>query len=116
MALCPYAGHMLVFGEARNFCVALITVDPDAIADWAKENGLGDKSYRELVESEEVKQLIGGYVDQLNSELNRWETIKKWALLPSDLSIEGGELTPSLKVKRAVVEEKNKELLDSFYS
>jgi long-chain acyl-CoA synthetase len=50
-----------------------------------------------------------------NTELNRWETIKKWALLERDLTVEGGELTPSLKVKRAVVAERNKELFDSFY-
>lgn len=116
MALCPYAGHMLVFGESRNFCVALITLDPDAIAGWAKENGLGDKSYGELVKSDEVRKMVGEHVDKLNSQLNRWETIKKWELLDHDLSIENGELTPSLKVKRTVVEEQQKKVLDSFYS
>ncbi|KUI25467.1 long-chain fatty acid--CoA ligase [Mycobacterium sp. GA-2829] len=115
MALCPYAGHMLVFGESRNFCVALVTLDPDAITGWAKENGLGGKSYEELVASDEVHKLIGEYIDRLNSELNRWETIKKWAILDHDLSIENNELTPSLKVKRSVVEEKQKDLLDAFY-
>jgi long-chain acyl-CoA synthetase len=115
MALCPYAGHMLVFGESRNFCVALITLDPDAISGWASENGMGDKSYPDLVNSDKVRELIGGYIDRLNSELNRWETVKKWAILDHDLSIENNELTPSLKVKRSVVEEKQKDLLDSFY-
>ncbi|KUI20516.1 AMP-dependent synthetase [Mycobacterium sp. GA-1285] len=116
MALCPYAGHILVFGESRNFCVALITLDPDALSGWAEQNGLGGKSYAELVKSDAVRDMVGGYVDELNSQLNRWETIKKWELLDHDLSIENGELTPSLKVKRGVVEKKNKELLDSFYS
>jgi long-chain acyl-CoA synthetase len=60
--------------------------------------------------------LVDEYVKKLNSELNRWETIKKWALLDHELSVERGELTPSLKVKRSVVEERNKEVLDSFYS
>ncbi|RAV14651.1 long-chain fatty acid--CoA ligase [Mycolicibacterium sp. GF69] len=116
MALCPYAGHILVFGESRNFCVALITLDPDALSDWAKEHRLGGKSYGELVKSDAVRDMVGGYVDELNSQLNRWETIKKWELLDRELSVESGELTPSLKVKRAVVEEQNQELLDSFYS
>ena len=116
MALCPYAGHILVFGESRNFCVALITLDPDALSGWAKQHGLSEKSYADLVKSDAVRDMVGGYVDELNSELNRWETIKKWELLDHDLSIEGGELTPSLKVKRSVVEEKNQKLLDSFYS
>lgn len=115
MALCPYAGHMLVFGESRNYCVALITLDPDAIAGWAAENGLKGKSYAELVKNDAVRKMVGEYIDRLNSELNRWETIKKWELLDHDLSIENGELTPSLKVKRSVVEDQQKQVLDAFY-
>ena len=116
IALCPYSSQMLVLGEAHNFCVALITVDSDMIAGWAAERGLSGASYRELVESPEVHQLIDEHVQRLNSGLNRWETIKKWALLDHELSVDRGELTPSLKVKRAVVAEQNKEILDAFYS
>ena len=68
------------------------------------------------MKSDAVRDMVGGYVGKLNSELNRWETIKKWELLDHELSIEGGELTPSLKVKRSVVEKQNQDLLDSFYS
>ncbi|KAA1426209.1 AMP-dependent synthetase/ligase [Nocardioides antri] len=114
-AICPYVSQFMVFGAERNFVVALITVDPDAIAGWAAENDMGGKSYTELVRSEKVRAMIGDYVDELNSQLNRWETIKKWELLDHDLTIESGELTPSLKVKRAVVESNNKDLIDSFY-
>ena len=116
MATCPYASQFLVFGEGRNFVVALITLDPDSIKSWAKDHGLGDASYEELAKSSEVQEMIGEHVKKLNADLNRWETIKKWALLDHDLSLEGGELTPSLKVKRNVVADKNQELLDSFYS
>ena len=116
IALCPFASQFLVFGEARNFCVALIALDPDAISGWAAERGLSGKSYAELVKLPEVQALVDEYVKKLNSELNRWETIKKWALLDHELSVERGELTPSLKVKRSVIEERNKEVLDSFYS
>ena len=115
IALCPYASQFLVFGEARNFCVALITLDPDIMADWAAENGMAGASYGDLVASQEVHNLIDKCVQQLNAELNRWETIKKWALLDHDLSVERGELTPSLKVKRAVVAERNKAVIDGFY-
>ena len=115
IALCPYASQFVVFGEAHNFCVALITLDADVIAGWAGEHGLTGASYEELVKSQAVRDLIGEYVGRLNAELNRWETIKKWALLERDLTVEGGELTPSLKVKRAVVAERNRELLESFY-
>ena len=116
VALCPYVSQFLVFGEGRNFVVALIALDPDAISAWAAERGMTGKSYAELVKLPEVHELVDEYVKQLNSELNRWETIKKWELLDHDLSVERGELTPSLKVKRAVVAERNKEVLDAFYS
>jgi len=116
IALCPYASQFLVFGEARNFCVALIALDADLTAGWAAERGLLAASYDELIKLQEVRDLIEEHIGRLNAELNRWETIKKWALLDRDLTVEGGELTPSLKVKRAVVAERNRELLDSFYT
>jgi long-chain acyl-CoA synthetase len=114
-AICPYASQFVVFGNERNFVVALITLDPDAIADWAKENGVpGD--YSDIVASDACEQMVAGYVDELNTHLNRWETIKKWKLLDHDLSVESGELTPSMKVKRNVVEENHADLIDSFYA
>ena len=114
-ALCPYASQFMVFGAERNFVVALVTLDPDAMAGWAEENGMSGKSYTEIVQSQPVKDMVAGYVEQLNAKLNRWETIKKWEILDHDLTIESGELTPSMKVKRAVVEGNNKDLIDSFY-
>jgi long-chain acyl-CoA synthetase len=115
-ALCPYASQFVVFGDERNFCVALITLDPDAMTGWAAENDMAGKSYAEIVGSEQVKAMVGDYVGQLNEKLNRWETIKKWELLDHDLSVESGELTPSMKVKRNVVEDNYKEKIDAFYS
>ena len=60
--------------------------------------------------------MVAGYVDELNTRLNRWETIKKWEILDHDLTIESGELTPSMKVKRNVVEDNNKERIDALYA
>jgi long-chain acyl-CoA synthetase len=114
-AICPYASQFLVHGNDRNFCVALITLDPDAMAEWATHNGMEGKSYSEIVSSATVKDMVAGYVDQLNARLNRWETIKKWILLDHDLTVESGELTPSMKVKRKVVEQNYKEQIDALY-
>lgn len=114
-AVCPYASQFLVFGNERNYVVALITLDPDAMAGWAEENGMVGASYSEIVKSDAVRKMVGEYVDELNSRLNRWETIKKWRLLDHDLTIESGELTPSMKVKRNVVEKNNQDLIDSLY-
>ncbi len=108
--------QILVHGNERNFCSALITLDPDAVAEWASANGMAGKSYAEVVASPEINALIQGQIDELNSKINKWETIKKFAILDHDLSIESGEITPSMKVKRNVVETNNKALLDSFYA
>jgi long-chain acyl-CoA synthetase len=115
-AICPYAGQFLVHGAERNFCVALITLDPEAMTGWAAENGMADRSYEEVVASAQVKELVGDYVEKLNARLNRWETIKKWVLLDHDLSVESGELTPSMKVKRKVVEDNYRDELAQLYS
>ena len=77
---------------------------------------MAGKSYAEVVSSPQMQQEIEGYIAELNSRLNRWETIKKWAILDHDLSVESGEITPSLKVKRRVVEENYKDILDRFYA
>jgi long-chain acyl-CoA synthetase len=115
-AVCPYASQFIVFGAERNYCTALVTLDPDSLASWAEENGQVGKSYADLVASDDVQKMVGEYVDQLNAQLNRWETIKKFKLLDHDLTVESGELTPSMKVKRNVVEQSNKDLIDSMYS
>jgi long-chain acyl-CoA synthetase len=103
-AICPYASQVLVHGSERNFVVAVITLDADAMTTWAQENGMGGRPYAEVVRSPQVEKMVAGYVETLNQRLNRWETIKKWILLDHDLSVESGELTPSMKVKRKVVE------------
>ena len=114
--MCPYASQFMVFGSERNYCVALVTLDPDAIAGWAEENGLGGKSYEEIVGDSKTREMVSGYVDQLNDQLNRWETIKKFELLDHDLSVESGELTPSMKVKRNVVETNYAPVIDKLYA
>ncbi len=115
-AVCPYASQFLVFGNERNYCIALITLDPDAMDGWAAENGMEGASYTEIVHSDAVTAMVGGYVDEVNAKLNRWEQIKKWELLDHDLTVESGELTPSMKVKRNVVEENHKERIDALYA
>jgi len=115
MGVCPYASALIVHGEGRNFVSALVTLDPDALAGWAAENALSGLSYEELVGSAEARVMVQGYIDALNAELNPWERVKKFLILPRDLSIEDGDLTPSMKLKRRVVARKYKDELDSLY-
>jgi long-chain acyl-CoA synthetase len=95
---------VLVIGQARNFCTMVITLDPDAITGWAKGGPLEGKSIAEISASAAITDMLDGYIKELNERLNRWETIKKFVVLPRDLSVEHGELTPSMKVKRKTVE------------
>ncbi len=115
-AVCPYASQFMVFGNERNYCVALVTLDPDAIQGWAEEHGLGGKSYAEIVADPQTREMVSDYIDDLNGQLNRWETIKKFELLDHDLSVESGELTPSMKVKRNVVEQNYAGVIDKLYA
>ncbi|MEU0369487.1 AMP-dependent synthetase/ligase [Streptomyces sp. NPDC006283] len=115
-AVCPFVSNILVHGADRNFCTALIALDEPTILGWAEENGLGGRTYAEVVASPQVEQLVEGYVKRLNEGLQRWQTIKKFRLLPRDLDIEHGELTPSLKLKRPVVEREYKHLIDEMYA
>jgi long-chain acyl-CoA synthetase len=115
-AICPYASQMVVHGNERNFCTAIITLDPDAVQDWAGHHGMAGRSYSEIVSSSEVHDMVEGYIKELNANLNRWETIKKFIVLEHDLSVESGEITPSLKVKRKVVEQNYKDRLDELYA
>jgi long-chain acyl-CoA synthetase len=86
------------------------------LTKWAEEQGISETSFAELTRNAQVREMVDGYVQQLNSELNRWETIKKWELIDHELSVDTGELTPSLKLKRAVVEQNNKQTIDAFYA
>ncbi|MGB8383468.1 MAG: long-chain fatty acid--CoA ligase [Dermatophilaceae bacterium] len=113
--VCPFVSHLLVQGEGRNYATALVTLDPDAITGWAAANGMTGKSYAEIAAAPQTREMVQGYIDKLNTNLNRWETIKRFTILERDLSIDEGELTPSLKLKRKAVSEKYQEEIESLY-
>ncbi|MFJ4896839.1 MULTISPECIES: long-chain fatty acid--CoA ligase [unclassified Streptomyces] len=115
-AVCPFVSNILVHGADRNFCTALIALDEPTILGWAAENGLEGKSYADVVAAPQTVELVDGYVKRLNEGLQRWQTIKKFRLLPRDLDIEHGEVTPSLKLKRPVVERAYKNLIEDMYA
>ncbi|MGW3067475.1 AMP-dependent synthetase/ligase [Streptomyces sp. NPDC001130] len=114
--VCPYVSNILVHGADRNYCTALIALDELALLDWAKENGLEGRSYADVVAAPQTVEMVDGYVQQLNAGLQKWQTIKKFRLLPRDLDVEHGEITPSLKLKRPVVEREYKHLIDEMYA
>jgi long-chain acyl-CoA synthetase len=113
-ALCPYVSQVLVHGDRRNFCTALVTLDEEALRKWAADHGHAG-TYAELAALPETSALIQPYVDELNATLPSYATIKKFALLEADLSLESGDLTTSLKLKRKAVERKYMGVLDRLY-
>jgi long-chain acyl-CoA synthetase len=114
-SLCPYLSQVVVHGDNRNFCSALITLDEESIKGWAQEHGIGSKGLAELAKDPQVQAVVQDAVKRLNKDLASYESVKKFAILPKDLTVDDGELTASLKVKRKAVEEKYRDVLDSFY-
>jgi len=114
-AACPYISQVVVHGDGRNYVTALITLDPEAIDGWGSGQNLNAASTEELAASPEVRDLIQGYVDQANAKLERWETIKRFAILPAELTVDEGEVTPSQKIRRRAVEQKYADRLDALY-
>jgi long-chain acyl-CoA synthetase len=102
----------LVFGDKRPYCVALVTLSEEAI----KRFGGGDGDASKLAQSPELRAAVQKELDQLNSTLASYETIKRFAILPQDLTEAAGELTPSMKVKRKVVIEKYRATIESLYT
>jgi long-chain acyl-CoA synthetase len=114
-AVCPLASQMLVHAERRNYATALIALDPDALAQWSRARGLTSDDYGSLAADPAVHDYVQNCVEELNAQLNRWETIKDFRILDHDLTVENDELTPSMKVKRKAIEASYRSLLDSMY-
>lgn len=114
-ARCPYVAHVVVHGDRRPYCSALVALDAERTRAWAEKEGLAAKSYSELAALEVVEALVAAHVDEINRTLPTFEMVRRFALLPEPLTEANGLLTPSLKVKRAAVEERYADLLDSLY-
>lgn len=110
----PLVSQVVVLGDKKPYLVALVTLDPDATAHWAKEHGKSEIT-ADLVNDPELRAKVQAEVDQVNGRLSSYETIKKFTILPKDFSIESGELTPTLKVKRKVVSERYAADVEALY-
>ena len=107
--------QIVVHGDQRKFLSAVVTLDPDALQDFANSNGLGNGTYAALTQKPQVFAAIEEAVGAFNSQLASYETIKKFKILEQDFSQETGELTPTLKVKRKFVNERYGEVFAAFY-
>ena len=114
--ICPYVSQLVIDGEGRSYCVALIALDAEAVDAWANENGMGGAPFAEVARSDKVRATMQNYVDRLNRQLNRWESIKKFAILDHELTVEDGVITPSMKVRRKIVLDRYRSILDTLYA
>ncbi|HEY6546521.1 MAG TPA: AMP-binding protein, partial [Vicinamibacteria bacterium] len=110
-----FIGEVVMVGNRRHFPAALVIPKFDALEKWARERGIAFASREELVAQGAVKEHYEQEIDRLSRDFAQFEKIKKFALLPREFSIEGGELTPKLSVKRRVVEDKYRHLIDKLY-
>jgi long-chain acyl-CoA synthetase len=115
LKLSPYLGQALVHGDRRNYVSALVTLEPEAIQGWAAANGLGGRSVADLSRAPAVRALVQGEIDRVNAALPRFATVKRFTILPRELLESEGEVTPSQKIKRKVVEQRYRAELDAMY-
>jgi long-chain acyl-CoA synthetase len=111
----PLISQAIVVGDARPFVAAMITLDEDAMREWATEKGVAGRPMTELTERADLRALIQLAVDDANLSVSRAESIREFVVLTADLTIAGGELTPTLKVRRAIVEKQYAHVIDSLY-
>ncbi|MGE5087221.1 MAG: AMP-dependent synthetase/ligase [Bacillota bacterium] len=116
LKLSPYVANIHIHGDQKKYIVALLFLDRPNTVKLAQDNAVAFANWEELVKSPFVQDLIRKLVSETNVHLASYESIKRYLVLPNELSIEAGELTPSLKVKRKVLDKKFEEQIESLYS
>ncbi|NPD29145.1 long-chain fatty acid--CoA ligase [Corallococcus exiguus] len=109
-------GHALVVGDRRNYLVALVTLDPDRVRKLAREKGWPEDVATLVKDARLQQHLYEAFERDVNPKLSRFETIKRFRVLPGEFSIDGGELTPSMKMRRKVVEQKYADAIEALYN
>jgi long-chain acyl-CoA synthetase len=112
----PYIENAVLIGDGRPFIVALLAPNPEAVAAWAEEHGADVGDFGSVLGIAELASEFGRAVESVNSKLARFEQIKEYRVLPEPLTVDGGALTPTLKVKRRVVAEEYAELIEQMYA
>jgi long-chain acyl-CoA synthetase len=116
MANCPYLSQAVVLGEGHKYAVALLTLDRDALFQWAENHGHAGESYETLSQLPEIRNSIQRFVDRANTHLDRWETVKRFAILDHQLDEVIGMVTESQKVRRDQVRAEYRETIAALYA
>lgn len=102
-------------GEGRKYGAALVVMEPVMLQAWAEKRGHGDKSYAEITQLPELHASVERQMSKANAKLERWETVKRFAILPEELTVENDGVTPNMKIKRKSVGEKYADVIESLY-
>ena len=105
----------MAYGDRKQYIAALVTLDPEALAEWAQANGANGTGVDELSRDPRVQELIQAEVDERNKQLASFETVKRFHILPHQFTIEGGDLTPTEKLRRKAVSERYRAELEALY-
>jgi long-chain acyl-CoA synthetase len=111
----PFISQVMVYGDRRPYPVALITINPEELSKFAREHGILTSDAAAIVKHPKVAERIGRTVEEKNTQLQSYAKIKRFTVLPTDFTLDGGELTPTLKVKRKVVSQKYKDAIEELY-
>jgi len=111
----PFISQVMIYGDRRPYPVALITVNPEELSKFAREQGILASEAAAIVKHPKVVERVGRTVEEKNTQLQSYAKIKRFTVLATDFTLDGGELTPTLKVKRRVVSQKYKDAIEELY-
>ena len=111
----PFISQVMIYGDRRPYPVALITVNPEELSKFAREQGILTSAAATIVKHPKVVERVGRTVEEKNTQLQSYAKIKRFTVLATDFTLDGGELTPTLKVKRRVVSQKYKDAIEELY-
>lgn len=111
----PYISQAIAVGDGRKYVSALLVMDPVLLKSWAERRGLGELSYAELTQRPEIFASIERQLAKANSRLERWETVKRFAILDHELTVENGGTTANMKIRRSIVGREYQHIVDGLY-
>ena len=114
--LCPLAMELVTYGEGKKFMVGMVVLEEKATREWCERNGCASESFADMTRDPKVIAYVQASLGRLNAGLNSWEQVKRFRILDRELTVEGDELTPSLKLRRKHVHEQMKDKFEQLYA
>jgi long-chain acyl-CoA synthetase len=115
VAQCPFVDQVMLVGDAREYCTALLVLDKEAVKAWAEKNAPAATPWEELVQNTDLRTTIEKEINRLQRDLSKYEKVRRFAIIPEAFSVENGMMTPTLKVKRKAVLDRYADVVDSLY-